>query len=196
MDQLEDNPLFKSKNDVTEINQWLAYPVSTLNGRFQLCKSQQPIHRVNKLIWGIRVCSHERFRATFFWLKNCRTAVRRRKEWIESSVKNSFSFYHNLPENNNKNTFSSLNVNCIYKQRSCIRFGHLSRNESEIFLLYATDWSSAETNLYLVRPAVWPDLAIFCTLGNHSKPVATIIIPKSSTLFGNFVMLLGKFSMF
>ena len=33
---------------------------------------------------------------------------------------------------------------------------------------------------------VWPDLAIFCTLGNHSKLVATIILPKSPTLLANF----------
>ena len=33
---------------------------------------------------------------------------------------------------------------------------------------------------------LWPDWAIVCTLGNHSKPVATIIFPKSPTLLGNF----------
>ena len=36
------------------------------------------------------------------------------------------------------------------------------------------------------RRAVCPDLAILCTLGNHSKLVATIILPKSPTLWGNF----------
>ena len=33
---------------------------------------------------------------------------------------------------------------------------------------------------------VWPDWAIYCTLGNFSKPVATIILPKSPTFLGNF----------
>ena len=33
---------------------------------------------------------------------------------------------------------------------------------------------------------VWPDWAIFCTLGNHSKLVAKIILPKLPTLLGNF----------
>ena len=33
---------------------------------------------------------------------------------------------------------------------------------------------------------MWPDWAIFSTLGNHSKPVPTIILPKSPTLLGNF----------
>ena len=33
---------------------------------------------------------------------------------------------------------------------------------------------------------VWPDWAIFCNLGNPLKPVATIILPKSPTLLGNF----------
>ena len=34
--------------------------------------------------------------------------------------------------------------------------------------------------------AVRPDWATFCTLGNHSKPVATNILPKLPTLLGNF----------
>ena len=39
--------------------------------------------------------------------------------------------------------------------------------------------------IFHIRP-VWPDWAIFCTLGNHSKPVATIILPKLPTLLVNF----------
>ena len=42
---------------------------------------------------------------------------------------------------------------------------------------------SSSVDLY----AVWPDWAIFYTLGNFSKPVATIILPKLPTLLGNFV---------
>ena len=34
--------------------------------------------------------------------------------------------------------------------------------------------------------SVWPDLAIYCTLGNHSKPLATINLSKSLTFLGNF----------
>ena len=33
---------------------------------------------------------------------------------------------------------------------------------------------------------VWPDWAIFCTLCNFLKPLATINIPKSPTFLGNF----------
>ena len=33
---------------------------------------------------------------------------------------------------------------------------------------------------------VWPDWAIYCTLGNFSKPEATIILPKLPTFLGNF----------
>ena len=32
---------------------------------------------------------------------------------------------------------------------------------------------------------VWPDLAIYWTLGNFLKPLATINLPKSSTFLGN-----------
>ena len=35
--------------------------------------------------------------------------------------------------------------------------------------------------------AVRPDWAIYWTLGNFLKPLATIIVPKSSTFLGNFV---------
>ena len=34
--------------------------------------------------------------------------------------------------------------------------------------------------------SVWPDLAIFWTLGNFLKPLATINLPKSPTFLGNF----------
>ena len=33
---------------------------------------------------------------------------------------------------------------------------------------------------------MWPDWAIYCTLGNFLKPVATIILPKFPTLLGYF----------
>ena len=36
------------------------------------------------------------------------------------------------------------------------------------------------------RRTVWPDWAIYCTLGNFSKLVATISLPKLHTLLGNF----------
>ena len=36
------------------------------------------------------------------------------------------------------------------------------------------------------RIAVWPELAIFCTLGNFLKPFATTNLPKSPTFLGNF----------
>ena len=32
----------------------------------------------------------------------------------------------------------------------------------------------------------WPDLAIYRTLGNFLKPLATIHLPKSPTVLGNF----------
>ena len=37
-----------------------------------------------------------------------------------------------------------------------------------------------------VLQTVRSDWAIFCTLGNYSKPVATIILPKLPKLLGNF----------
>ena len=40
--------------------------------------------------------------------------------------------------------------------------------------------------LYLPQLPVWPDWAIYWTLGNFSKPLATISFPKSDTFLGNF----------
>ena len=47
------------------------------------------------------------------------------------------------------------------------------------------------SNDHFYRPkhlilTVWPDWAIFCTLGNHSKHLTTIILPKSPTFLVNF----------
>ena len=49
-------------------------------------------------------------------------------------------------------------------------------------------------NIYYVRrrplsrwsQPVWPDWTIYCTLGNHSKPLVTINLPKSPTFLTNF----------
>ena len=44
---------------------------------------------------------------------------------------------------------------------------------------------SVKTIKFRLR-AVWPDWAIYWTLGNFPKPLATISLPKSPTLLGNF----------
>ena len=41
--------------------------------------------------------------------------------------------------------------------------------------------------------AVWPDWVNYCTLGNFSKPMATIILPKLPTLLGNFLKMTKSF---
>ena len=50
------------------------------------------------------------------------------------------------------------------------------------------DSTTGEENCFhhLASHAVWPDWANFCTLGNFLKPVATIILPNSHPLLGNF----------
>ena len=40
-------------------------------------------------------------------------------------------------------------------------------------------------HLWLIPP-LWPDWAIFWTLGNFSKPLATVNLPNSPTFLGNF----------
>ena len=46
-----------------------------------------------------------------------------------------------------------------------------------------------EVSVYL---PVRPDWAINCTLGNFSKPLATIDLLKSPTFLGNFIIFLVK----
>ena len=45
---------------------------------------------------------------------------------------------------------------------------------------------SSVVKIKLTEDAVWADWAIYCTLGNFSKPVATIFLLRSPTFFGNF----------
>ena len=42
------------------------------------------------------------------------------------------------------------------------------------------------TSGHTASPPVWPDLAIFRTLGNFLKPLATINLAKSPKFLGNF----------
>ena len=49
-------------------------------------------------------------------------------------------------------------------------------------------WSWFVTSWYSV--SVWPDWAIYLTLGNFLKPLATINLSKSPTFLGNFCMCL------
>ena len=42
------------------------------------------------------------------------------------------------------------------------------------------------STLFRLPQLVWPDLAIYWTLGNFLKPLATINFPKSPTFLGNF----------
>ena len=61
----------------------------------------------------------------------------------------------------------------------------------------AIDWSKnlCGNNIFCLRHlcfhskwrAVWPDLPIYWTLGNFSKTLATISLPKTPTFLGNFL---------
>ena len=43
-----------------------------------------------------------------------------------------------------------------------------------------------KTWIYAYLEALWPDWAIYLTLGNFLKPLTTIYLPKSRTFLGNF----------
>ena len=46
--------------------------------------------------------------------------------------------------------------------------------------------AASASSIQCIRQAVRPDWAIYWTLGNFSKPLTTINLPKSLTLLGNF----------
>ena len=55
---------------------------------------------------------------------------------------------------------------------------------------FQVDYKRKHTSCSTIRiprsQAVWPDWDIYWTLGDFLKPLATINLPKSTTLFGNF----------
>ena len=80
-----------------------------------------------------------------------------------------------------------------YHQSSVTRFG---RNSATL-VIFKSLWENFERsftcgkNVNLLSICLFvvgsvTRLGDFCTLGNHSKPVATIILPKLPTLSGNF----------
>ena len=53
---------------------------------------------------------------------------------------------------------------------------------------WIAEWSNRipRSRCYPEWYPVWPDWVIYCTLGNHSKPLATINLPKFPTFVSNF----------
>ena len=65
------------------------------------------------------------------------------------------------------------NKNCFYQSRFFCANVSLERRKGK---------SSQSAR----SPPVWPEWAIYWTLGNFSKPLATINLPKHLTFLGNF----------
>ena len=83
-------------------------------------------------------------------------------------------------------TFS--NMKDVLPTQKCHKLLFKVRSAADTFLL---NW---QDRLLLANThAVWPDWAIYCTLGNFSKPVATIILPKSPTFKALFVKVSKSF---
>ena len=64
---------------------------------------------------------------------------------------------------------------CIY---------HILQSSFEIILFLTARLMACRQEL--VVDSVWPDWAIYCTLGNFLKSVATIILPELPTFLGSF----------
>ena len=76
---------------------------------------------------------------------------------------------------------SSLRIKILKRNfgRPCLGT-HQNDEKSQWWLGGRLSWNSYK---WILQP-VWPDWAIYCTSGNFSKPVATIISPKLPTFFG------------
>ena len=71
------------------------------------------------------------------------------------------------------------NLNVRFR-RPILHFDAIRETELGLIVVPGTRWQ----NPFCTLP-VWLDWAIYCTLGNFSKPVATIILPKLPTFIGN-----------
>ena len=71
---------------------------------------------------------------------------------------------------------------------SCLK---LSRSSSKTIFTF-----SRNSVTYCWLYAVWPVWAIYCTLGNFSTPVLTIILPDPSTILGNYLKGVKNLSFF
>ena len=78
-------------------------------------------------------------------------------------------------------SFLSLQMSSFKVSRDCLEFGWKWWYTLRRFF----DRKCNVSSRLWWRP-VCPDWAIYCTLGNFSKPVATIILAKSPTFLGNF----------
>ena len=65
-------------------------------------------------------------------------------------------------------------------------FAFLNGNDRFCSKIYLWRSSRFQVKLIWLDRPVWPDWAIYCTLGNFSKPAGTIILTKLPKLFGNF----------
>ena len=78
-------------------------------------------------------------------------------------------------------------VSCLKHPKNCE--AHVRQNSIHVCLTFGTIQLlisiHQQTKRCLSHP-VWLDWAIYWTLGNFLKPLATIILPKSLTFLGNF----------
>ena len=85
------------------------------------------------------------------------------------------SFWHKLDYNaRERDTFFCLKLCLIFEEEVM----------SKLLKIFSRKW---KINLgHCHCQSVWPDWPIFWSLGNFSKPVATINLPKSHSFLGNF----------
>ena len=84
-------------------------------------------------------------------------------------MKNWVTFYSNIWSHCN------LNILSIF----CLLLNFEIYRHRQLFV-------SLKLNFFCSSHALWPDWAIFCTLGTFLKPLAPINLPKSPTFLGNF----------
>ena len=106
-----------------------------------------------------------------------------------------FRFYFQFFAENGKQTLCRpiSHLSKIVHSRSLFIYFRAFYTVVKKYIKLAEDWFRTADLWFRKRPLyptelqpVWPDWAIFCTLGKFLKPLATINLPKSPTFLGNF----------
>ena len=96
-----------------------------------------------------------------------------------------------------------LSSNCVPTGNGQNKVGYIKKSESFYsqsfpILSHNSNIIACWQHFYLNTKsgAVWPDWSIYCTLGDFSKPVEIIILPKMSIFKGNFLLRCPNLSFF
>ena len=123
----------------------------------------------------------------WWWSSGQRARLLLRRSEFDSRW--SLQFFCKIVVEKNENKQKEAGVGPIFKKKVAYILSTNKAN-SPPKRKFQVDYKRKHTSCSTIRiprsQAVWPDWDIYWTLGDFLKPLATINLPKSTTLFGNF----------